>query len=830
MKKFILNSIIKDYKSSLPTILIMSFIICVVFSSLTAQYSQSSYVKKVIEDSTTKAQAEFFDIDNSQIEYIKSDNSVKTISITKSFGKAFIENEISENLLEFNRDYFDNFNLSLVEGRFPTNKDEIIIEKSILENYNLNINDELELKGNKIVDSEKGKKEYINYNVKSKIVGYYTYPSIVENLYKYQDIFISSKNGLNDTINNKYISYNGTIAFKPGVNPINKSAELSYNINSSSDHIVPNSMFDELNQQITASSTLTNIDRITILIAAIITLNISILNSIESSKRQGLLRLLGCSKKKTIIIELLKSLIIYIVSCSLALMASVFISKILINSFDFTGSLINSKKANVLFSVNIFAKVVAPLFIVSMVTGLYSCKEILYKTPVQQYSKGQDYSSKLVRILRVRKLEHKILINNLLGEKLFIVSNIVILAFSGYMYLVNYYNTVPASVTNNELAFYEKVDFNIYRDLNINRNLVYFGKNDLNSIRSIEGIKEVYGVSSEDGYEYLNTNQLTTDYKQLHMINDNEIKGLRFDILSFDENAIKKFLVDNGFVEDNASIGLEDDIPNVLVYNQFYSIIQHESKNVIKNLKKGDIIKISLPHYDINGDIQYKNHKVRVAGFLSKEWYIYSNTEQAIPDIVLLDRDFEKLVGRSGADSVYITLKNKKRSIDKVKNEIEKIYGNNLYVSIRTKADAFNDANKLVDSFKMRKVTISYFLLLMSSVNIIIGLVVSFVRNYNLYSIVNALGGNKRKLKRISLYEILVLIVPGLLIGILYCTIDAYKFYDFCKERALLKGLSADIYFTVPYINVLIYILLVFASGTIAYVLINRIIKAIKIN
>lgn len=829
MKKVILNSIIKDYKSSLPTILIISFMICVVFSSLTAQYSQSYYVKKVIEDNTTRAQAEFFDIDYSQLEYVKSDNSIKSISVTKSFGKAFIENETSENLLEFNRDYFDNFNLNLAEGRFPTNKDEIILEKSILDKYNLEINDDLKLKGNKIVDSAKGEKECINYNIKSKIVGYYTYPGIVENLCKYQDIFISSKNGLNDVINNKYITYNGTISFKPGVNTINKSAELSYNINSSSDHIVPNSMFDELNQQITASSTLTNIDRITILIAAIIILNISILNSIESSKRQGLLRLLGCSKKKTIIIELLKSLIIYIVSCSLALMISIFISRILINSFDFTGSLIDSKKANLLFSVNLFVKVVEPLFIVYMATSLYSCKEILYKTPIQQYSKGQDYSSKLVKILRLRKLEHKILINNLLSEKLFIVSNIVILAFSGYMYLVNYYNTVPASVTNNELAFYEKVDFNVYRELNVNKNLVYFGKNDLNRIRNIEGIKGVYGVSSEDGYEYLNTNQLTTDYKQIHMINDNEIKGLRFDILSFDNNGINKFLVDNGFIENNASIGSESDIPNVLVYNQFYSITQHENKNVIENLKKGDIIKISLPHYDINGDIQYKNHKVRVAGFLSKEWYIYSNTEQAIPDIVLLDRDFEKLVGRRGADSIYITL-NKKNSINNVKNEIEKIYGDNLYVNIKTKADAFNDANKLVDSFKMRKVTISYFLLLMSSVNIIIGLVVSFVRNYNLYSIVNALGGNKRKLKRISLYEILVLIVPGLLIGILYCTIDAYKFYDFWKERALLKGLSADIYFTVPYINVLVYILLVFASGSIAYVLINRIIKAIKIN
>ena len=87
---------------------------------------------------------------------------------------------------------------------------------------------------------------------------------------------------------------------------------------------------------------------------------------------------------------------------------------------------------------------------------------------------------------------------------------------------------------------------------------------------------------------------------------------------------------------------------------------------------------------------------------------------------------------------------------------------------------------------------------MMSSVNIIIGLIVSFVRNYNMYSIVNALGGNKRKIKRISLYEILVLVVPGLMIGVLYCTIDAYKFYEFWKERANLKGLSADIYFTVP--------------------------------
>ncbi len=164
------------------------------------------------------------------------------------------------------------------------------------------------------VDEKEGKKEYINYNINSKVVGDYVYPSIIENLYKYQDVFISSNNELNKIINNENLSYNGTIIYKTGVNPISKSAELSYNINSSSDHIVANSMYNELNEQIATSSTFTNTDKLTILIAGIIILNISILNSIGASKRQGLIRLLGSSKKKTILIEILKRLICYLIN------------------------------------------------------------------------------------------------------------------------------------------------------------------------------------------------------------------------------------------------------------------------------------------------------------------------------------------------------------------------------------------------------------------------------------------------------------------------------------------------------------------------------------
>lgn len=657
MRKLIFNSILKDYKDSLPTIVIISFMICVVFSSLTAQYSQSSYVKKIIENNTTKAQAEFFDVNKSQLKLIKDEKSIKSMSITKSYGNAYIKNRISENILEFNEEYFENFNLRLEDGRMPINQNEIILEKSILQKYNIKLNEVINIRGNKIIESKEGKKEYVNYSINSKVVGDYVYPSIIENLYKYQDIFISSNNEFNKIINNENLSYNGTIIYKPGVNPISKSAELSYNINSSSDHIVPNSMYNDLNEQIATSSTFTNTDKVTILIAGIIILNISILNSIEASRRQGLIRLLGCSKKKTILIEILKSLIVYLVSCFLAYIVSIFMSKILINEFDFTGSLINSRKANLLLDIKLFIKVIYPLFIIYLATTIYSCKGIFSKTPIEQYNISKDYSSRFIKEFNIKKLENKILINNILSEKLFVISNTIILAFSGYMYLVNYYNNnVPAGVTNNELAFYEKVDLNIYRDLNVKKDIVALEECKINNLSSLNGIKEIYKVQHEDGYEYLNTSQLTTKYKQQQMIKDNETKGLRFNVLSFDNNAMGKFLVDNKFIKDNIKIKSGNDIPNVLIYNQFYSIIDHKNQDVIKGLKQGDIIEVSLPYYEKNGDMKFKDHKVKIAGFLSKQWYIYSNTEQTIPDIIFSDTDFDKLVGRNTTDNIYIFL------------------------------------------------------------------------------------------------------------------------------------------------------------------------------
>lgn len=830
MRKLIFNSILKDYKDSLPTIVIISFMICVVFSSLTAQYSQSSYVKKIIENNTTKAQAEFFDVNKSQLKLIKDEKSIKSMSITKSYGNAYIKNRISENILEFNEEYFENFNLRLEDGRMPINQNEIILEKSILQKYNIKLNEVINIRGNKIIESKEGKKEYVNYSINSKVVGDYVYPSIIENLYKYQDIFISSNNEFNKIINNENLSYNGTIIYKPGVNPISKSAELSYNINSSSDHIVPNSMYNDLNEQIATSSTFTNTDKVTILIAGIIILNISILNSIEASRRQGLIRLLGCSKKKTILIEILKSLIVYLVSCFLAYIVSIFMSKILINEFDFTGSLINSRKANLLLDIKLFIKVISPLFIIYLATTIYSCKGIFSKTPIEQYNISKDYSSRFIKKFNIKKLENKILINNILSEKLFVISNTIILAFSGYMYLVNYYNNnVPAGVTNNELAFYEKVDLNIYRDLNVKKDIVALEECKINNLSSLNGIKEIYKVQHEDGYEYLNTSQLTTKYKQQQMIKDNETKGLRFNVLSFDNNAMGKFLVDNKFIKDNIKIKSGNDIPNVLIYNQFYSIIDHKNQDVIKGLKQGDIIEVSLPYYEKNGDMKFKDHKVKIAGFLSKQWYIYSNTEQTIPDIIFSDTDFDKLVGRNTTDNIYISLSNKK-SVDTVKSEIEKKIGNrNPYMGIKTQSEAFNEANKLVDSFKVRKITISYFLLLMSSVNIIIGLIVSFIRNYNVYSIFNALGGKRKKIKKIYIYEILVLTIPGVLVGILYSTFDAFRFYKFWKDRAILKGLNTSMSFMVPSKNIILYVMLVIFSGIIAYSFINKIINSIKV-
>lgn len=201
MKKIILNSILKDYKNSFPTIFILAFIISIVFSNLTVQYSQSSYIKDVIEENTTRAQAEFFDINKKQLETIELDKSIKSMSITKSYGKASLKNKILENILVFNEKYFEDFNLKLIEGEYPLNRNEVILEKSILNKYNIELNQEIKIKGNKIINSNKGEKKYLNYELPIRVVGYYTYPSKIKTLYKYQDIFISEDNTINEVVN-----------------------------------------------------------------------------------------------------------------------------------------------------------------------------------------------------------------------------------------------------------------------------------------------------------------------------------------------------------------------------------------------------------------------------------------------------------------------------------------------------------------------------------------------------------------------------------------------------------------------------------------------------
>src|SRR3712207_4243024 len=78
---------------------------------------------------------------------------------------------------------------------------------------------------------------------------------------------------------------------------------------------------------------------------------------------------------------------------------------------------------------------------------------------------------------------------------------------------------------------------------------------------------------------------------------------------------------------------IENDIVEVLIYNNFYLKMEERGIfNLLKDVKLGDVIDITLENYDkTTGKIAYKNQKIKVVGFIDRVWDSFYDTEAFVP-------------------------------------------------------------------------------------------------------------------------------------------------------------------------------------------------------
>ena len=74
--------------------------------------------------------ATFNDVDKDKIDYITKSSGVSNYGISKEFGHANTGEGNLLKVLGYDKNYFEGFNISLKEGSFPKNKNEIIISEN----------------------------------------------------------------------------------------------------------------------------------------------------------------------------------------------------------------------------------------------------------------------------------------------------------------------------------------------------------------------------------------------------------------------------------------------------------------------------------------------------------------------------------------------------------------------------------------------------------------------------------------------------------------------------------------------------------------------------
>lgn len=122
--------IIKNFKKFLIMMFTIAVSTTIIFGSMVARISQSKYTMDEIYKQSPSYQIEVGNMVPKDFETIKKDYNIKNCITKKYFGNVTQNNKLYF-LEEFNNDAFKKLKHTLLSGRFPQKKDEIIISKDL---------------------------------------------------------------------------------------------------------------------------------------------------------------------------------------------------------------------------------------------------------------------------------------------------------------------------------------------------------------------------------------------------------------------------------------------------------------------------------------------------------------------------------------------------------------------------------------------------------------------------------------------------------------------------------------------------------------------------
>ncbi|MDK2564204.1 ABC transporter permease [Romboutsia sedimentorum] len=783
---------------------------------------------------------------------LKKVDEVYNVSTVKNLGEIIIQNGLKSPLYSFNENYLKSLNYNLVSGRYPKNKNEIVIDSKLLGKYDKeNILNESIFGVNKIEynldDTNEIYSKKNNYKVVgviSKVDGYYNLEGIE------LDSFIGDSE---DLIPNNIITYS-TIYNVKGINEHNidqKFNEIRKKYDSSSDYTmdirkdgqsgISSNQYLDSALRLYETSQQENQRELKIFVAITASLTIFNFFNIILSKtinQIGDLRVVGMSNKKVIRFYLFQMSILFIIGGFIGFITSIVFARYAMSVF-ITFNLLDISdfsKVKLIISPFIVGKALLITLGALLIAILLPILKSLKKYPMDLINKSDKVKYKTKKNKKILKT---LLKNNLLRSKSKTIISIAVIAFSGFVFISctstnmkDYINQTQKYSVGRE----EEYSYMIKPYENVDESIDKISMEETSNIKKIKGVKDFNLLSHTCGYVAISKDSLNESYIKMEGIKDNKKENLEVTALVSgvdDYNKLNKYVKEGSIQKINEQ---NNEFIDVAICNKFQNIYKDKMEDAIKNLKIGDIFEFKVVNKKDNKEFGYKTYKCRVNAILDESFKFNNGMQNYAPvmGIYMNLESFKNITNDNYIQEVNFNVDGDgNKQVDKSVDNINKKYNSLNIITPTNKYKSSTVSNSYLNS----RLILGSILLIAALFNIYTTVSININNNIREFSILRAIGLKKKYLKKLVIYEALVYSLIGSVVAGIMVSIKEIIFFTNAKQMYAESGTNlnmSDIY--IPPKEVLIFmsvtILFAFLIGYFKSKLIDKIeiIEGIKEN
>ena len=834
-------SYLKSQKGkSLALITSISLAVMLIFTLNVIPETKSEINIKEAYENFSDYHAEYNNLSDSVSNQLEKDKEVKEIHDVINLGSIVDKNGVSIQLNSYNKDFINAYGYKLINGTYPKNENEIVLEEKTLKEMQLDnkLNQKVNFTVVKHYVDNKNENQIYSKKKKFKLVGIVQKPEAYYKSYdegnEYYNVkgftyFTSNQN----IIPKELVTHSGILRFNTKNPSMSKANEIigKYKLDGG-DLIINTQLSNALDDYEMSKNTTFSIKNklIPVLSAAIVIFNIFNIILIDMTKQIGILRAIGMKKKNVRLMILIQSLIVLILSLVLGFALGYVIASIGISS-------IYGGQQNIYISKE---SVMEPLILASFAV-LISCIFSTYKSskisPMEAIrdinnstKKGKDkFYHKLIR--KIFGLTGEMAFKNVWRNKSRTILSVLSISLAGSIFIskMAVFNNDEEIFGSNSMPVMAMGSMDVilrHNTYNTEEAYCNYDGNFINKISEIDNLKEVYPSINLTAYLKSSINNISDDVKPFLSSKDNQnnieittgVKGYNKDFI----RSLDKYIEKGSNIYEKK----KEDYPMALVSNYFYSPMQSTNNAmVLKKIKVGDVIDIKVPAK--NGDkLEYKNIKVKVSGLLNKDYVVTQDGGLGCLAQVILNEDDLKNITNI-KDYNKISIKLEKGKDEEVNIALNKLINGSSFKEIESKYKYENYFSEQSEKNK-KEVLVSVILtLIISSINIICIIKTNIILRIKELATLRAIGMSMKNIKKMIAKESMIYALFSIVVSSAVATISYSKFiYMVNSTRAEGLGLENSMSYNIPINEILQFgIATIVMCLLAAYLSRNKIIK-----